>query len=363
MTKVRMLCVVLLLVGGALAQRWFTPDTTPFRLTRFDGEYFPGTRKVYFLGGRMPDGSTTGKIWAFNPDSAKYESTGCHLQKPISNYDICLVRDNYDLGRGDTFGLYVIGSRTGTGANTDTVQAYYPRSNRSRALTTDTFPGRVGGAIYAAMGSVVAGNKIYVLGGFMPSTWMTTNQCFVFDPLASAGSRWSALPNLNLARCYIAGAVIDDTLLYAIGGDTADGITQSLYARPWVERLNLRNISAGWVSVRSMPMACGETRAYSFQNADSLLGLRRKIVVAGTGQWPAESANCHIYHVAGDSWTAFPKLDSARRNHAGAYIPGTSGAPGVPGMWVWGGRKTSDAWLLPTPEYYVLGRDVGVTRI
>ena len=364
MTRIRVLCVVLMLAGGALAQRWVTPaETTNFRYTRFDGEYFPGTGKVYFLGGRLYDATTTGKIWSYDPATRTYDSTGLgSLPAPISNYDICLLRDMHSLPT-DSFGLYVVGSRNAAAVNIDTVQVYYPKSNTTRIVSTDSFPGRIGGATYAALGSVVAGNKIYEMGGFLPTTWVSTNQCFVFDPLAAAGTKWSTLPNLSVARCYVSGAVIDDTLLYAIGGDTANMVNASLYATAIVERLNLHNISAGWTTVTSLPIICGETRAFSFQRADSLLGFSRKIIVAGVGQWPAESANCYIYDVAGNSWSSFPKLDSARRNHAGAYIPGTAGTNGVPGIWVWGGRKTSDAIVLATPEYYALGLNVGVTRI
>jgi hypothetical protein len=359
--RLKVVCVVLLLVGSAIAQRWVTPaETTNFRYTRFDGEYFPGTGKVYFMGGRLYDATTTGAIWSFDPSTRTYANTGAAMPAPISNYDICLLRDNYSAT--DTFGLYVVGSRNGAGVNIDTVQVYYPKSNTTRIVTTDSFPGRIGGATYAALGSVVAGNKLYVMGGFLPTSWLSTNQCFVYDPLAAAGSRWSTLPSLSVARCYIAGAVIEDTLLYAIGGDTANMISAYLYATAKVERLNLRNLGAGWTSVASLPAICGESRAFAF-NTTTGLGISRQIVVGSIGQWPAESANCYIYHVTGDSWSTFPKLDSARRNHAGAFIPGTAGANGVPGIWVWGGRKGSDANCLATPEYYQLGIDVGTKYI
>jgi hypothetical protein len=353
--------VVLLLVGCVFAQRWVTPaETTNFRFTRFDGEYFPGTGKVYFLGGRLSAGTTDGTIWSYDPAARTYANTGVTMAIPVSNYDICLVRDMYNPPT-DSYGLYVIGGRMGTGVSTDTIQVYYPKSNTVRKLTTDGYPGLIGGVIPSALGAVVAGNKIYVAGGFSTSTYAPSNLAHVFDPLASAGARWTQLSNLNFARAYIAGAEIDDTLVYAIGGDTT--YPSTLVPKPYVERMNTRNTGAGWTQVSNLPMNCDETRAYAFQRADSLLGFSRKIVVAGTGQWPAESANCHLYHVTGDSWTAFPKLDSARRNHAGAYIPGTAGTNGVPGIWVWGGRKGSDAYLLKTPEYYALGLNVGVTKI
>jgi len=357
--------VVLLLVGGAFAQRWVTPaETTSFRLTRFDGEYFPGTGKVYFLGGRVYDGSTSGTIWSYDPAARTYANTGATLPIPVSNYDICLVRDMYNPPT-DSYGLYIIGGRQGsTGFATDTVQVYYPRSNTVRKLLTDQYPGRVNTYIPAALGAVVAGNKIYTYGGFNSQDYAPSNLAHVFDPLAAAGSRWTQLPNLNSARGYIAGATIEDTLVFAIGGDSS--YPSALLALPRVERLNTRNTGAGWVRVHDMRISNGEARAYAFQRADSLLGFSRQIVVAGTGQWPYESSYCHLYDVTGDTWwslTSFPRLDSARRNHAGAYIPGTAGAYGVPGIWVWGGRKTSDAILLATPEYYALGLNVGCTRI
>jgi len=361
-TRVRVLCVVLLVVGCAFAQRWVTPaETTSFRFTRFDGEYFPGTGKVYFLGGRLSDGSTNGTIWSYDPATRAYANTGVTMAIPVSNYDICLVRDMWNPPT-DSYGLYVIGGRQGsTGYSTDTVHVYYPMSNTVRKLTTDQYPGRVNTYIPAALGAVVAGNKIYVQGGFNSQDYAPSNLAYVFDPLASAGARWTQLPNLNSARGYTAGATIDDTLVYVIGGDSS--YPSTLVPLPRVERLNTMNTGAGWTRVRDMQMACGETRAFAFQRGDSVLGFSRQIVVAGTGQWPNESAYCRIYKVATDSWYTFPALDSARRNHAGAYIPGTAGTNGVPGIWVWGGRKGSDAYLLKTPEYYALGLNVGVTKI
>jgi hypothetical protein len=364
MLRIKVMCVLLASLGIVLAQTWQTPtQTTGFRFTRFDGEYFPGTGMVYFLGGRLGGAAmpTDGSIWRYNPATQTYGDVLIDMPIPMSNYDICLLRDDYDLAAGDTYGLYVFGGRMGTGANTDTVQVYYPRTNRTRKLLTDRYPGLVGGAIPAALGAVVTGNKAYVMGGFNATSYIVSNLVYVFDPLASPGTKWTPLPNLQFARCYIAGAVIDDSLLYAIGGDTANP-TILLQARPYVERLNLRNIAAGWTRVTDTPDSIGETRAFAF-NVTPQLGFNRQIILAGQGKWPAESAKCFIYTVSTNTWQAFARLDSARRNHAGAYIPGTAGTNGVPGIWVWGGRKVLDTLPLITAEFYAVGRDVGCTRI
>ena len=174
MARLRVLCAILLLAGVVLAQDWQNGPTQPteFRLTRLDGEYFPlnysggDTGMVYFLGGRLASAATDSSVWRFNPRTGAYTDMGVDMPIAVSNYDICLLRDNYNLAAGDTYGLYIVGGRGSTGANQTAVQVYYPRSNTRRVITTDPFPGRdASSRMYSAFNCVAVNNKLYLTGG------------------------------------------------------------------------------------------------------------------------------------------------------------------------------------------------------
>ena len=343
-------CAMLLLATAnvAVAQSWTNGPVTGFGFTRFDGEYFPGTGKVYFLGGRLSDASTSGAVWSFDPVAGTYAATGATMSTPISNYDICLLEDDYNLPAGDTYGLYIFGGRLNSGANTDMVQVYYPRSNTVRTISTDPFPGRISGYIYAALSAVAYNNKAYVYGGFYPTTYLTTAQTWVFDPEGPSGGKWTQLADLPWNRCYVINAVVD-SMIYALGGDTADAGSAALYAKSECAVLNGNDPSSNWAPIASLPQITGETRGFGF-NYDSPYEYAGKIITAGQGQWPSETPVCYIYDVAANTWNSFPNLILGRRNHAGAFIPGYQNSNGIPGMWIFGGRAGTDT-TLRTSEY------------
>ncbi|MEO0108576.1 MAG: hypothetical protein ABIK62_05325, partial [candidate division WOR-3 bacterium] len=162
-----------------------------------------------------------------------------------------------------------------------------------------------------------------------------------------------------------------DSFLYACGGDSWDGT--SLIARRHVERLNLIN-PIGWTTMASLPDSCGQTRAFGFGTGTRYYvsnpgDLERKIVIAGRGFWVSEDSSCYTYDVASNTWSRFPVLVRACRNHAAALIPGTDSANGIPGMWVWGGRHTGDDVIGDTSQFFQLryhappAHDVGCVRI
>jgi len=332
---------------AATAQVWQAATDAPFAFTRFDSEYSVDTGLVYFLGGRLFDGSTDGTIWSFNPATGVYANTGVAMPVPVSNYEIARLVD----GSGDEV-LVTFGGRTGAGAVTATVQGYYPVSNTTVTFASDPYP-----LVTSPGGVAVVGNQAYVFGGF--DVAVVTAATNIFDIAAAAGSRWTAGPALGLARSYIAAAVLDG-FVYAIGGASWDGA--ALHAVSIAERLDTASPVA-WddAGVADMPpvgpgpdFGCDEVKAFGIDTA-SPLSLAGKIVVAGCGQWPNEIAQSMIYDLALNSWdTSFPVLNLTRRNHAGALVPTGSGSGGNPGMWVWGGRQLADTTVLATPEYFDL---------
>ncbi len=365
MNKLVVLFACLMLAGVAMGEAWQNGPQSSFAYCRFDGEYFPGTAKVYFLGGRFGTSTTLGDIYSYTPSSGEYADVGTNMPLAVSNYDVCLLRDNHDLPNGDTFGLYVVGGRIDAAPNyIDSVQVYYPRSNSAVMMHTDAFPGRAGDSITVAQSSIVYNNLIYTMGGFSQTSNATSRQTWSFDPLASAGSRWSQLADMPLARAYPIVAIVD-SFLYACGGDTWNNDSVALLPRVQVQRLNLNDTAAGWSFVSNMKAANSQVRAFGF-NSDKPGDFAGDIIVADRGVWPYESTDCYIYHTATDTWDTFPRLSQARRNHAGVFIPAEAGGTGVPGIWVFGGRQTQDTLCLQVSEYYAIdvpSHDVGVTQM
>ncbi len=368
--------VLLALTAGALAQAWQNGPTQPldFRYTRFDGEYFPlnspsgDTGMVYFLGGRLSTLATDSSVWRFNPRTGVFTDMGVDMPVAVSNYDICLLRDNYNLAAGDTYGLYIVGGRGSAGVNTAAVQVYYPRSNTVRVVTTDSFPGRDSlGRVYSAFNCVVVNNKLYLTGGaYLSGTpYTVVRGTWVYNPLAPAGTRWTQLTTADLPvpRCYINLCAVD-SVIYAMGGDTVNQGTLPLNAVDACHRFDTRTPAAGWTAVAALPQVCGEGRAFGI-GASAPYIFQNKVIVAGGGSWPAETAACYIYDVPTNTWSSFPPLDTARRNHAGVLIPGSPGQSGIPGLWVFGGRHLSDANIVGVPERYDIGviPDVGVSHL
>jgi len=355
MNKFVVLLACFTLAGIAMGQAWENGPQSSFAYCRFDGEYFPGTAKVYFLGGRFGTSTTLGDIYSYTPATDSYADVGVDMPLAVSNYDVCLLRDDHDTLNGDTFGLYIVGGRYDAAPNyIDSVQVYYPTSNTAEMLHTDAFPGRAGDSIAVATSAIVYDNLMYVMGGFSQTSNSTSNQIWSFDPLATAGTRWSQLADMQLARAYPIVATVD-SFLYACGGDSWNVDSAALLPRVQVQRLNLNDTTAGWTLMANMMATNSQARAFGF-DSDEPGDLAEDIIIAGRGVWPNESTHCYIYEVESDSWDSFPRLAQARRNHAGVFIPAEAGGTGVPGMWVFGGRQTQDTLCLQVSEYYAINQ-------
>lgn len=354
MVRPRALLPLLVLLAAALAAQaqpyWLTGPTSTFAYTRFDGTYHPDTRQVYFTGGRLGDGNTDGNIYSYDPAAGTYASLGTALSTPVSNYTLVLL--NVHDGSDDSLLFHVVGGRNGSGAGVTDVQTFYATLNISSTVTTDPWPGRVGGSgiTQPAQGCVECGNKLYAIGGLHTSVApYASDSVYVYDPMAAAGSRWSTLPYaLSLARGYVVPAVVDGKI-FAIGGDIFDGTY--LYAQTTVECFDPANPTLGWQAMAGLPTPLGEGQAWGFDTGDPY-GLGGYIILAGGGAWPADTNLCFIYNVAANTWTSFPwNLNYNRRNHAGVLVTDTAYAAGDPGIWVFGGRSGSDANVLNIPEY------------
>jgi|GEM_PF-1675162 len=344
---------------------WHQLPHPPFDYTRFDCVFVPGpadqtwANKIYCPGGRTGGATESPRVWMFDPVNLTWTDTGFDVVEDVSNYTANLV---YDDGTGRGPAIYIIGGYNADGTpagNIGTVQRFYPQTGVAEALpSADDWTVQVAGNLVAAMGTAVVNDVIYVFGGwenqappyFYNGTW-------AFDPKAPSGSRWTDLGvTINPARSYIQVAVQDD-VIYAIGGiyQYAGG---DLAPTTVVEALDTHNIAAGWQTKAPLPVASGEGRGFGF-DADTLAPAPwgGHIYVAGGGDWPNPSAEAMEYNVLSDSWNVdFPNLNQARRDHAGVFVPLCTPDPndGLPGLWVFGGRLTSDNPPYGDPEYYPL---------
>src|SRR2546421_2981859 len=190
---------VALWAGSAYATRVYFYRGVPstFSGSRFDGELYPATKRVYFLGFRTLNNATDGSIWYYDVAAKTYTFTGVTMPTPISNYGIAALTDPNGLG------FYTFGGRDENGNIITTVQVYYPATNTTAVVATDPWPGITPSNCVSlpAMGVAVVGNKAFVLGGssFSANGCVDDNskQTWSFDPMAPAGKRWTQGPDLN----------------------------------------------------------------------------------------------------------------------------------------------------------------------
>ncbi|QLQ04992.1 MAG: hypothetical protein HZY76_02035 [Anaerolineae bacterium] len=162
---------------------------------RFDTEVYNG--KMYMLGFRTGTaGATDGSVWVLDLATQVWSDTGVDMPVPVSNYTIAKLTDAAGVG------LYLFGGRDSAGACTTTVQAYYPDTNTTAQFAADPWTGQVNGEIVFPGAVEVVGNKAYAWGGFCGTTTdpYVSSDTLIFDPMAAAGSRWTA-GQPALGRC------------------------------------------------------------------------------------------------------------------------------------------------------------------
>jgi len=320
---------------------WVYSTSLPATMVRFDTEYY--NSKMYLLGYRTDGtGTTDGSVWIYDVATDVWSDSGVDMPVPVSNYTIAKLND------ANGVGLYIFGGRDAAGLCTTTVQVYYPDTNTTATLAADPFPGTVNGATIFPGGVAVTGNQGYAWGGFCGGTTApyTGIQTWIFNPMAAAGSRWSAGPDLPANGAYQASATLDGKI-FSVGGDTFDGASLTAYGD--VLMLDPANLGGGWQTKAALPIptsgapGCDESRAFGFDTASGW-SLAGKIVLAGCGQWDQTSTalpDSFVYDGGADTWATFASLNQARRNHAGAFIidNASSGRLWVGGGYIPGGTN------------------------
>jgi hypothetical protein len=212
---------------------------------------------------------------------------------------------------------------------------------------------------FPAQGTAVVANKLYVFGGYETAAApYNADSTYVYDPSQPGGSRWSVIPTavLSQRRGYITSAVADGKI-YAIGGNYTPNGQVPLYNTQIVERFDPANPGAGWVRMADLPDTLSESQAFGFDTG-SPYGLGGHIIVAPHSVWGNSSfAECYDYNVITNTWTTFPSVNEPRRDHAAFFVPGTGGSNGIPGMWIFSGRKNGappETMMAYSTEYYQL---------
>jgi subtilisin family serine protease len=171
--------------------------------TRYDGEYFPGDGKIYFLGGRSST-STIADIYAFDLGLGQCSDTGADMAIGISNYTIVPLEV---MGKEL---LCTFGGRDSTGVNTNQVQCYDPIANT--VIQPTTLPSSV--ATYIPGGAVNVENKAYIFGGLAYAAPYETAETWKWDPEVNL---WTKLDDMVKGVSYPQFAVVDD-VIYSFGG-------------------------------------------------------------------------------------------------------------------------------------------------
>ncbi|MCB9134563.1 MAG: S8 family serine peptidase [Anaerolineales bacterium] len=327
---------------------WQYGPSTTFTFSRFDAAFYSGDGLVYFLGGRLPDNTTDGSVWSFDPATGTYTDMGVDMPTPISNYEIQILQDS------NGWGLYIFCGRPAAGGVVDFVQVYYPDTNTTAQLPAgDDYPGT--GTCSSGL-QTTYNNKVYTAGGF--DAVSNFSETWVFDPMAASGSRWTQLASATLttARAYIMSAVVDD-MIYAIGGSSFDGT--NLINLQIVEVLDPNAATPVWddAAALDLPEPCSESRAWGFDSTSSYVDpdgtpLAGKIV-SGCGFWSTANNHVLVYDTHLNFWEDFPYLNDARRSEAATFLPvDGSIANGVAALWAWGGYDSTGQAMLNTSEYY-----------
>jgi hypothetical protein len=311
--------------------------SVPLQMKRAGAAAYPPNGKIYLFGGRhRNDGNDISMpyIWEYDPAAPAtpvIKSTGLepvqYGSRYLSNMAVATLTDS----TSNAVRIYAIGGATINSEITGTVRVYDPIANTISTLTSDPWPAN---PVRLPGGYAVYNNKLYIFGGYAakPSSVVYADT-WVFDPSASAGTRWSQLPtaNLSTARGFIAGASLDG-YIYAIGGDVITGsVHPTITTVVNVERLDPSQGSPVWTARASLPTARGDMGAWAY-DSNTNYEIAGKIAVAGGG-YPDPDTNAYIYDPTSDAWSSFAAMPRARRNYAYTQLNGI--------LYAWGGYNVT----------------------
>src|ERR1051325_9838921 len=304
-------------------------------VVRAVGNYFPANGRFYAMGGRSADtaGSDFMNPFEYNPITNSWVTKAAVYPDNQVNNMACGV-----LTVGGTPQIYCVGgSAAGASTATARVFIYNPVTDTVTALTAaDNWPGNTIGTILPG-GFAVAGNKLYIIGGFNINIGMTA-QTWQFDPNAAVGSRWLQRLDYPVARGYIPAATVGGVIYTGGGSDfVATTLVDTTNSYKYDPALNV------WTAIANIPRATGETRAVVINN--------QMLVLGGGRTAPNPSNEVDIYNPNTDTWTIGAPFMTPRRN-----FPADS--DGSSRIWLVGGYDNGG---VPTNTMEIFGAGVCAT--
>jgi len=325
--------------------QWQPAADLPSPGIRMVGVYSPANGKFYAMGGRSSDlaGSDFTHPFEYNSGSNTWTTKAATYPDNQVNNMACGV-----LTVSGTPYIYCVGgSAAGQTTATARVFFYDPVADTITSLTAgDNWPGDAVGTILPG-GFAVAGNKLYILGGFNINV-SSTNQIWQFDPTAAVGAKWTQMTNTPEGIMYAPTCTLGNTIYVGGASDYSGGTvidtTNSF-------RFNPATNSIG--TIAPIPRATGETRALAFAG--------QMLVMGGGRVAPNPSNEVDVYSPDTNSWTVnsfVAAFMTARRNFA-TDTDGFNFAFGTSHIWLAGGYgsdgtplSSTEVWChaVPTPS-------------
>jgi len=265
-----------------LANPWITVPPCPEGVSRPAGAVVEG--KFYVIGGQDIGGVHLGLVQKYDPDTGTWDDTLATMPTPASN--ICAAVYGTD--------IYIPGGYDGSYL-TD-LQVYHTATDNWETIATDPLPYSPSGAACASYGG-----KIYAFGGSTETTY--TDAANVYDPVAPAGGRWSAIASLPLAGAYGAAVPAMNGIFY--GGFVDSGVSDRAEVY-WYDPM-----MDSWTTFPSLTTPRGGARLWTYEG---------KLAVGGGG-WGTYLSSVEEYDLSagvGGVWTAGNPLNVGRRTFAAA---------------------------------------------
>jgi hypothetical protein len=252
--------------------------------------------RVLVAGGRLGDNSLS-SAELYDPTTNSWEATG-NMAKARDNFAAVRLADARVLVAG---GVQASQASAGDPPVTDTTEIYDPATGRW-AAAAHMLNARFGhsmtllrdGSVLAAGGSQPGGHQVQ------------TRTAEIYDPTAE---RWSATGNLNTARSFFSGTLLNDGRVLAAGGFTEPQATPTANAEIYDPT------SGKWIPTASMNVA----RAGFGLARQSIRLADGKVFVAGDGP-AAQSDTAELYDPDPGTWSQTGRLLARRKDAATAAL-------------------------------------------
>jgi N-acetylneuraminic acid mutarotase len=200
----------------ALPSPWDSLPNMPLAVIGSAGAVVDG--KFYVIGGQSSDASLQGKVQIYDPATGSWDDTATTMPAPAS--EICAGVIGSD--------IYVPGGYSPGTLNT--LQVFHSTTQTWDTIASDPLP--VPG--YGLACSAYQG-RLYVFGGY---SFDFLNTALVYDPLAAAGARWTALTGAPMAGAAGSAELVGDLIFYAGfingTGDRAEVYAYDPAANDWI---------------------------------------------------------------------------------------------------------------------------------